>query len=211
MLGTRFWSKVNKIEDGCWEWASNKNNMGYGRFSLGSVIGKKLAHRLSYEEANGPIPNGMHICHKCDNPACVNPDHLFAGTRSDNMTDSAKKGRTWNMRLADASVIALLKDYISGMSREAMGKKYGIATCSVDDFTTGSSRKWLHGKHGCPTFEELQSAKRLKPSAILNAETVLEIRARLENGEQGKDLAAEYGMHKATISDIKLRKIWKDI
>lgn len=211
MVIERFWSKVSvKSEAECWEWQANKNNKGYGLYRPGGAAPKVLAHRLSYEFKNGSIPLGMHILHSCDNPACVNPEHLSAGTRKENMVDSAQKGRTAGMALADASVINLLKDYTDGMGHAHIAAKYGISVKSVPDFTGGKSRAWLHGKHGCPSLQELKDAKNLKPNAIATAEIVLEIRARLARGEQGKDLAVEYGLHKATISDIKLRKIWRD-
>lgn len=180
-------------------------------FCVDSYIGKKLAHRLSYESTNGKIPAGMHIMHSCDNPACVNPMHLSAGTAKDNMQDCSSKFRFGGMKLRDADVIALLRDYVAGMGREGIADKYGISITSVNDYTTEHARSRLHGKHGCPTTEEIRAAKNLKPGAVLTAEVVLEIRAKLKAGRMGKDLAAEYGMHKATISDIKLRKIWKDI
>lgn len=210
MLGERFWSKVLKTST-CWVWTSNTNNKGYGMFSLGTAIGKKLAHRLSYEEANGKIPAGMHILHSCDNPLCVNPSHLRAGTRKDNMQECSQKGRYGNQKLSDANVISLLKDYVAGMDRAGMAAKYGISILSVNDYTTSGARERLHGKHGCPTSQQLKDARNLKPGAVLTPEAVLEIRAKLASGKQGTDLAEEYGIHKATISDIKLRKIWKDI
>ena len=89
-LGKRFWSKVNKT-DGCWEWTAYLNKQGYGRYGIGSNVYR--AHRLAFEEAYGPIPEGMFVCHKCDNPSCVRPDHLFLGTNSDNLKDCSAKGR----------------------------------------------------------------------------------------------------------------------
>ena len=78
---------------GCWLWYLATSDAGYGSFR---VAGKTvLAHRKFFERANGPIPRGLHVCHKCDTPQCVNPDHLFLGTASDNMRDMHKKGR-WN-------------------------------------------------------------------------------------------------------------------
>lgn len=86
----RFWSKVDKTGD-CWSWTAYTNKSGYGVFRLD---GKTLtSHRLSWIWANGSIPDGMHILHRCDNPKCVNPEHLWAGTHSDNMKDMARKGR----------------------------------------------------------------------------------------------------------------------
>ena len=83
-------SKLNE-ETGCIEYTRYKNKHGYGRLRAG---GKKvLAHRLSYEHSHGAIPDGIIICHKCDNPSCINPEHLFAGTHLDNARDAIAKGR----------------------------------------------------------------------------------------------------------------------
>jgi len=80
----RFWEKVDKRADGCWLWTGSKQTAGYGTFNTGRVgpatsryVG---AHRFSYELANGPIPDGLHLDHLCRTPACVNPDHLEAVT-----------------------------------------------------------------------------------------------------------------------------------
>lgn len=91
IVATKFWGKVDKRgPDECWEWPVS-NPRSYGSFSLNKVAYR--THRLSYELHNGPIPDGMFICHKCDNPPCCNPNHLFAGTHQDNMRDMAEKGR----------------------------------------------------------------------------------------------------------------------
>lgn len=92
----RFWLKVNKSDDGCWEWNAVKNVKGYGQFSdRNYYAGGKTrgAHRWSWEFTYGDIPDGLFVCHRCDNPGCVRPDHLFLGTNSDNQRDSVAKGR----------------------------------------------------------------------------------------------------------------------
>jgi hypothetical protein len=89
----RFWSKVQK-SDACWIWAASRDDKGYGTFGFDGVVQK--AHRVAYQLSVGPIPDGAHILHSCDNPPCVNPAHLRVGTRSDNMRDKVARGRDHN-------------------------------------------------------------------------------------------------------------------
>ena len=88
-------TRVNPYTD-CWEWQGYKRN-GYGRITTGSRTDgtrrTSSAHRVSYELEHGEIPEGMEVCHKCDNPSCINPKHLFLGTRQDNVNDREAKGR----------------------------------------------------------------------------------------------------------------------
>ena len=102
-LESRFNAKLDKSGD-CWLWTAGKYGRGYGHFYVGRTgthgtaeyyrqHGMKPAHRVAYELWVGPIPKGMVICHKCDNPPCCNPDHLFPGTYVENMQDCSRKGR----------------------------------------------------------------------------------------------------------------------
>lgn len=89
-LEERFWSKVEKTDD-CWEWTASKDNHGYGHLGINGKIIR--AHRVAWELTTGPIPTGLCVLHKCDNPGCVRPDHLFIGTKADNNHDMIAKGR----------------------------------------------------------------------------------------------------------------------
>lgn len=101
-LAERFWEKVNKApgqgpNGECWEWMGTKIPQGYGYIFIERFEGhrkhQRSTHRVSYELANGPIRDGLHILHACDNPACVNPAHLSTGTIKDNTQDMMRKGR----------------------------------------------------------------------------------------------------------------------
>lgn len=123
----RFWAKVQKT-DYCWLWTAAKNEAGYGVFGVGKATDK--APRLSYRLCVGPIPDGLIVCHKCDNPTCVNPDHLFVGTHKDNQHDAMHKGRHtkpptmagWNRLDLPEECITLL----GTMADTELGRKFGF-------------------------------------------------------------------------------------
>jgi HNH endonuclease len=127
-----FYARIGKKEpEECWEWQGDINGGGYGQFSLG---GKRvIAHRFVWELINGPIPEGMFICHKCDNPPCCNPNHLFLGTPKDNSQDRDHKGRGAKGEksgvsvLTEEQVLAIREEYArGGATYLGLGKKYGV-------------------------------------------------------------------------------------
>lgn len=133
----RFWSKViSKRHGECWEWKNSTiTRRGYGRFKLG---GKGLApHRVSYEIANGPIPEGMYVCHTCDNRGCVNPDHLWLGTPGDNVRDMHAKGRFRGGSPKGKRVLSpeqrqeLLDESAKGVTPTLLGKKFDLSRQQV--------------------------------------------------------------------------------
>ncbi len=93
----RFYDKVKvDVNTGCHEWTGGKTTQGYGNFRFNGRV--SLAHRVSWTLRYGGITNGLHCLHKCDNPSCVNPEHLFLGTHQDNMADRDAKGRGKQLR-----------------------------------------------------------------------------------------------------------------
>lgn len=93
-LADRFWSKVD-MSGNCWLWMGGKTSRGYGNFSVGPAESRKLfmTHRVALALSGETDIAGMEVCHHCDNPSCVRPEHLFIGTKSDNMRDMRNKGR----------------------------------------------------------------------------------------------------------------------
>lgn len=83
----------DKTDGGCWEWSGWRLPSGYGTLRIRAAKRTVLAHRLAYETWVGPIPDGLQVLHRCDNPPCINPAHLFLGTQRDNLLDSVSKGR----------------------------------------------------------------------------------------------------------------------
>lgn len=127
----RFIEKVEKT-DSCWNWTAGKYRGGYGQFRR-LVDGKwtmAKTHRYSYEYFKGEIPKGYLICHKCDNPSCVNPEHLFAGTTKDNVRDCIEKGRKKIGRnpkhrlLTKELAVQIREDHKQGMSYAELQEKY---------------------------------------------------------------------------------------
>src|SRR6266566_1485071 len=97
-----FWAKVDKAYGDCWIWTGSRDNYGYGLLTIQRRL--YTASRVSYFIANGPIPNGMLVCHHCDNPPCVNPSHLFIGSHKRNIQDSLVKGRCAAIKLTENQV-----------------------------------------------------------------------------------------------------------
>ena len=106
-----FWDKVEKT-DSCWFWRGGISSRGYGNFAFrkDGIVVNNRAHRFSFELAFGKIPKNILVCHKCDNPLCVNPQHLFLGTQKDNAIDMVKKGRA-NPLKGEKSNLSKLKEY----------------------------------------------------------------------------------------------------
>lgn len=144
----RFWDKVNKT-DTCWYWLAYTNIKGYGQFKFNGTM--RTTHRVSYELVHGTIPAGLLVCHKCDNPSCVNPAHLFLGTNDDNMKDMVNKNRSHKptgsinpkAKLVESDVIEIRNMYKTGRYTQLeIAKLYCISQPTVKDIT--KRQTWRH-------------------------------------------------------------------
>lgn len=133
---------------GCWEWVGPKNGRGYGQFYFEGRLTR--AHRTSYRMHIGPIPDGMVVCHRCDNPSCVNPAHLFIGSQKDNVVDCVKKGRRADKRgennghatITTEQALTIKQLWASGLSCLQIAKVMGVSRNLANSICHG--RSWKH-------------------------------------------------------------------
>lgn len=147
-LKKRFWSKVQK-SGGCWLWLGALDGKGYGYLAGTRGLPAVKAHRVSYEWHSGePIPPGIFVCHVCDNPPCVNPEHLFLGTNADNMRDMVSKGRQAchegalnpNVKLTEQQLDVMLELRRGGMVQTEIASRFGVSQSAVSAILSG--RAW---------------------------------------------------------------------
>lgn len=123
----RFWTHVQKTAS-CWLWTGSRHVTGYGETNANQR--KQTAHRASYEITYGPIPDGLCVLHKCDNPPCVRPDHLFLGTRTDNNADKVMKGRTVS-RLTAAQVGDIRNRRSQGVTVKSLAVEHRVHPATI--------------------------------------------------------------------------------
>lgn len=155
LLSDALWQRVDKSGD-CWIWTGSRHVFGYG--TIRSFDQNVLCHRLAWESTYGPIPEGMAVCHKCDNPPCCRPEHLFLGTLADNNRDRAAKGRgakahrhpspgmaNGNAVLTDAAIRDIRSTYAKGgISQQAIAEQYGVSQPLISRIVL--KKGWRHIK-----------------------------------------------------------------
>lgn len=134
-----FWTCCEIGPDGCLEWLGRKDKNGYGKLRHQKT--SWLAHRLAWHLANGPIPKGIFVCHKCDNPSCIAPSHLFLGTQADNMLDMKNKGRRKGINSGERNGRAKISRqtadrirhsyFLGGVTQKQLSEDHGVSQSTV--------------------------------------------------------------------------------
>lgn len=142
----RLLEKTRIMPNGCIEWHGYAHEDGYGFIKIKGQ--NCLTHRVSWEINNGPIPEGLCVLHKCDNPPCINPEHLFLGTKQDNMNDCIRKGRAKksfgdkhpNVKVKDSVLPEIIKERGSGVRVVDLVRKYGLKKSQIYNILNGKGR-----------------------------------------------------------------------
>ena len=189
-------------EDGCWVWAWNVHPKGYGTVRIDGHNYK--AHRVAYELGNGPIPEGHILRHLCNNPSCINPEHLLAGTPRENMRDMVSAGNMWNQKLTREDAAAIRQQYAAGgVSMAAIARQYGVDSATVQMVI---ANKNFYDENYTPP--KTRSRKDKKP---IGWETASEIRRLLlSEGMSRRELAEKFNIPRSSVDSVIRNDMYRD-
>jgi hypothetical protein len=152
----KFLSRAERNDRGCLVWTGAKTPKGYGNFGGSTRDGKwtVYAHRVAWEFHNGPVPEGLCVLHRCDNPPCGEPTHLFLGTKAENNADCWLKGRysrgegRWKAVLREAEIPAILSLLALGFSQARIARMFGVGHYAIHAIAKGKSWKHVQASNG---------------------------------------------------------------
>jgi hypothetical protein len=216
----RFYNKINIITEGpnigCWDINYARDKDGYTIFHLvcGTLGSHRFMYQIHHQEEN---IDGLFVCHSCDNPWCVNPDHLWLGTNEDNMKDMVSKnrqaqgGQNGNSKLSDSDVEEMLLNVESGYFRTCMEimNHYHVGNFTV--YGILNENYWTHISKNFDMVEIKKKLFKKQVSGLLSNNIVRDIRKRLANGEMQADIARFYSIHDIVVSGIKRGKTYKNV
>jgi hypothetical protein len=198
-LRDRLYAQV-KSNGTCLEWTGYRDKNGYGRMSINNI--PILTHRIAWEIENGPIPKGMHVLHKCDNPPCIKISHLFLGNQAINNQDCVQKGRDKKrgLRGEDHNQAKLTEDQAmeiraSDEQGKTLAERYGVTQTTISEIQKGKS--WQH----LPTTNKHSTNKTHKLAEV----DVIAIR---HSSEDSNVLAKRYGISRRSIDDARYGRSW---
>lgn len=192
---------------GCWEWSGGKSH-GYGQTRVHELWGATpvYAHRLAALLKFGPISSNLRVCHSCDNPCCIRPDHLFLGTDADNLSDMKAKGRSavgeknGMVKLSDRDIEAIRLLVSEGFTQREVAKRYGVSEGHLSTIIKGKRRATAAGKirqrHGL---------------AKLTEDQVLKMYALHDQGWSATELGKKFKVSDATAHCVIVGKTWRHL
>lgn len=193
----RFWSRVDTSggEDACWPWIGRLHKGGYGRFAVDKRHKGGYAHRQAYELSVGPIPEGLFVCHHCDNRKCVNPKHLYAGTHEDNMRDMVERGRTAKAlgQMQEEEVRLLFAH--SGMTFSEIGRLFGVSYQVIQRVVGPVHREKVKKWRPWTGNEHSGEAQRLEMAL-----------AKQHSSLTNEEIANLYGVSRRTVNSLSTSK-----
>lgn len=201
-----FWSNVDKNGPvsasgpelgNCWVWIGSKTSNGYGHFRL-PQYGSVAVHRYSYQLVFGLIPPNIAVCHKCDNRACVRPDHLFLGTQSENLLDACSKGRGPLQKLSNDQVRSIVQ-LSDEHTYQELADMFGVSKSNIGEIMRGTT--WPGVEKKAP--EKIRKVK-------LTLEDAREVRRLRSSGVKQIEVAAMFGVSREMIRLIEIGTFHKE-
>lgn len=190
-VAERFWGKVTRGDpDDCWEWAGRRHRQGSGIFWIDPK--PLLSHRVAFEWANGPIPAGQCVCHRCDHPPCVNPNHLFPGTQKENMRDMSRKRRRHALTADQVAEARALRE--GRLTVKQVAARFGVCGTTVMKDVRLGGAKGERNAH-----------------ARLTASAVRAIRTLRQAGLSTAFLGRMYGVNGCTVSAVARGRSWRHV
>jgi hypothetical protein len=222
----RFLAKVDKqtkvtspfVSTPCWLWTASARNGGYGvlRTQIDGRWSSSVASRLAHAHWNNDPIEGLIVCHRCDTPSCVNPEHLFLGTHQDNISDMWEKGRGargddhGQSKLTTDRVLAIRRRYSEGETQEELGEEFCVSIPTISRIVHG--HEWSHVEGPLLNGVSVRRSRGVQQHlAKLTPEKVLEIRHRHEAGETQTCLGEEFGVDVSTIGNVVRGETWSHV
>ena len=217
----RFWGSVSKLSSAeCWLWTKAKDRYGYGVFWHDGK--NQTAHRASKMIQLGALtPSHIHVCHTCDVPACVNPDHLWLGSHIDNVQDKVDKNRHLNVARGETHVFAILTEVqvsmimhrlVAGDPLGDLALTYNVHPATISAIKIGDNWRHLAGADGNPTLDQLKTSRSNATTANLgDVKLAMDIKYDLKFGTPVQAVADKYNVSQALVHKISVGKAWASI